>query len=128
VLGVPISLLSNQAGLSVLRSIFEQMDNPQIRQAMEEAIRSSQNQGMAERLLGALIGWFITSIISVGFATIGGLIGVSIFEKRKGQGYPPQPPPTPTGFTPGYGPAGPPPGGPQPPGQAPYGGSEPPSY
>jgi hypothetical protein len=128
VLGVPISLLFNQAGVSMFKSLIDSINDPQFRQVMDEALKASENQGLAERLLGALISWFVVSIISVGFATIGGLIGVSIFEKRKGQGYPPQPPPTPTGFTPGYGPAGPPPGGPQPPGQTPYGGSDPPSY
>ena len=108
VLGVPISLVFNEAGLSMFKSIFDSFDDPQIRRAMEEMIRSSQNQGMGERLLGALLGWFIVSVVSVGFSTIGGLIGVALFEKRKGQ-YPPQAPP-PTGFTPSYGPAGPPPG------------------
>lgn len=128
VLGIPISLVFNQAGLSVLRSIFDQMNNPEIHRAMEEAIRNSQNQGLAERLVAALVGWLITSIISVGFSTVGGLIGVAMFEKRKGQQYPPQAPPSSGGFPPGYAPPGPPPGGPQPPGAAPYSGSEPPTY
>jgi hypothetical protein len=117
VLGIPISLVFNQAGLSVVRSIFDQMNNPEIHRAMEEAIRNSQNQGLAERLVGALVGWLITSVISVGFSAVGGLIGVAMFEKRKGgQQYPPQAPP---GFPPG-----PPP---QRPGEAPYGASEPPT-
>ena len=115
VLGIPISLVFNQAGLSVVRSILDQMNNPEIHRAMEEAIRNSQNQGLAERLVGALVGWLITSVISVGFSTVGGLIGVALFEKRKGQQYPPQ---APSGFPPG-----PPP---QRPGEAPYGASEPP--
>lgn len=115
VLGIPISLVFNQAGLSVVRSILDQMNNPEIHRAMEEAIRNSQNQGLAQRLVGALVGWLITSVISVGFSTVGGLIGVALFEKRKGQQYPPQAPP---GFPPG-----PPP---QRPGEAPYGASEPP--
>lgn len=108
VLGIPISLVFNQAGLSVLKSVFESFNDPQIREAMDQAIRSSQNQGMGERLLGALLTWFVVSIVSVGFSTIGGLIGVGLFEKRKRQ-YPPQAPP-PTGFSPDYGPAGSPPG------------------
>ena len=115
VLGIPISLVFNQAGLSVVRSILDQMNNPEIHRAMEEAIRNSQNQGLAERLVGALVGWLITSVISVGFSTVGGLIGVALFEKRKGQQSPPQ---APSGFPPG-----PPP---QRPGEAPYGASEPP--
>lgn len=115
VLGIPIGLVFNQTGVSMVRSIFALLNNPEINRAMEEAIRNAENQGLAERLVGALVIWFITSIISVGFSTIGGLIGVSMFEKRKGQ-YPPQAPP---GF---------PPGGPQRPGEAPYGASGPPTY
>lgn len=115
VLGIPIGLVFNQTGVSMVRSIFALLNNPEINRAMEEAIRNAENQGLAERLVGALVIWCITSIISVGFSTIGGLIGVSMFEKRKGQ-YPPQAPP---GF---------PPGGPQRPGEAPYGASGPPTY
>lgn len=118
VLGVPIGLLSDRAGLSMLRSVFNQVDDPQFRAAMEEALRASENQGLAERVLAALFFWFIVSVISIGFSTLGGLIGIAIFEKRKGQ----QPP------APGYGGTGfPPPGSPPPPGQAPYGQGPPPS-
>lgn len=116
VLGIPIGLVFNQTGISVVKGIFATLNNPEINRAMDDAIRNAQSQGLGERLLGALVGWFITSIISVGFSTIGGLIGVAIFEKRKGQ-YPPQAPP---GFPPG-----PPP---QRPGEAPYGASDPPTY
>lgn len=128
VLGIPISLVFNQAGLSVVRSIFEQMNNPEIKRAMEDAIRNSQSQGIAERLVAGLVGWFIVSTISVGFSTVGGLIGVAIFEKRKGQQYPPQGPPSSGGFPPGYGPPGTPSAGSQNPGEGSYGAYEPPTY
>jgi hypothetical protein len=66
----------------------------------------------------ALIVWVVQSIITVGFAAIGGLIGVALFEKRKGQA-PPPPPSWPPQPGPQQGP---------PPSQPPYGGggSEPP--
>jgi len=116
VLGIPIALVLNpQAGFSMVKSIFAMMNNPEINRAMDEAIRSSQTQGLGERLVGALVGWCVTSVISVGFSALGGLIGVSMFEKRKNQS-PPQGPP---GF---------PPGGPQRPGEAPYGASGPSPY
>jgi hypothetical protein len=119
VLGVPISIIFNQAGLGVVKSLFDQMNDPQIRAAMDEALKAQENQGLAEQLVAALLGWFIVSVVSIGFSTLGGLIGVAMFEKRKGQ----QPP------APGYGGAGfPPPGSPPPPGQAPYGQGPPPSY
>ncbi len=108
ILGVPIGLVFSQSGMSVVRSIFGSLNNPEVNRAMEEAIRSSENEGLGARVVGQLVSWFITSVVSIGFAAIGGLIGVSMFEKRKGQ-YPPQ---------------GPPPGYP-PPGEAPYGASGP---
>jgi hypothetical protein len=100
VLGVPIQLAFNGAGLGMIRSLFSQMGNPEAQRMIEEAIRNSQNQPLTDRLFGALFAWLIVSVISIGFASIGGLIGVALFEKRKGQ-YPPPPPPL------GYPPPGP---------------------
>ena len=91
VLGVPIVLAFNGAGLGMIRSVISQMGNPEAQRMIEDAVRNSQNQPLTDRLMGALLGWLIASVISIGFASIGGLIGVAIFEKRKGQ-YPPQPP------------------------------------
>ncbi|MEK6299385.1 MAG: hypothetical protein AABO41_01585 [Acidobacteriota bacterium] len=105
IIGVPIGLLLNQASFSVLKSLFSQMDDPQIRSAMDQALNEAANQGLLERLLAALLWWLILSVFSIGFSTLGGLIGVAIFEKRKGQ----QPPMAPTG--PDYGRPGQPPYG-----------------
>lgn len=112
VLGVPIGLLFSDSGVGVVKTLFATFDNPEINRALEEAIAASQNKGLGERVLESLVSWFIVSVISIGFSAIGGLIGVAMFEKRKGQ-YPPQPP---AGFSPG---------GPQHPGEAPYGASGP---
>lgn len=101
VLGVPIGLAFHGAGLGMIRSLMSQM-GPEAQRVIDEAVRNSQNQSLGERLLGALFAWLITSVISIGFASIGGLIGVSIFEKRKGQN-PPQPP---SGYPPPPGPSG----------------------
>jgi hypothetical protein len=81
-------------------------------------------------MLSALLIWLIFALLFMSFATLGGVIGVSIFEKRKGQPHPPQwPPPTEGSPPPGFAPPSPPPGGPiPPPDQAPYGGGEPPPY
>jgi hypothetical protein len=112
VLGVPIGLVFSDSGVGVIKALFATFDNPEINRAIEQAIEASQNRGLGERLLESLVSWFIVSVVSVGFSAIGGLIGVAMFEKRKGQ-YPPQPP---AGFSPG---------GPQNPGEAPYGASGP---
>ena len=63
--------------------------------------------GMVLVMVAALIGGILLTIL----ATIGGLVGIPIFEKRKDGGNAPPPPPTyggdqPGGFTPGGGGAG----------------------
>jgi hypothetical protein len=63
----------------------------------------------ANRLLGAVLIWLLFALVGVGLATLGGIIGVAIFEKRKAE-----PPPT-------YPPSSyPPPGFGPPPDQPPY--------
>jgi hypothetical protein len=91
---------------------------------MTQIIGTMQNHPV----LIALVIWVVFAIVGISVAALGGLLGVAMFEKRKGQQYPPQEPPSSAGFSPGYAPPGPPAGGPQPPGQAPYGASEPPTY
>lgn len=132
-ISVPLGILGVGSGVaeSLLRSIGEAVNDPNVRQEMERAIEQMRQQSAGQRMVGALFNWLISAVVVVAFATLGGIIGVAIFEKRKGQppttgpgGYPPP------GFTPpGQPPGGPSSGGPQPPpGQPPYGGGEPPPY
>jgi hypothetical protein len=81
-------------------------------------------------LLFILIFWLFAAIFFTGLATLGGIIGVAMFEKRKGQPMPPMgPPPGAPDYGPGFAPPGPPPGGPMPPpGEPPYGGGDRPPY
>jgi hypothetical protein len=114
--GIPLGLVFNEASVSLLRQISSRLNEPQIREMIEQQMRAVQDQPIAERLMGALFSWFVISVISVGFATLGGVIGVAIFEKRKGQPMPPSPGPgyPPPGFTPPDAPPGPPSAGPPP--------------
>jgi hypothetical protein len=60
-------------------------------------------------VLICLVVWVMFTVVAIGAAALGGVIGVAIFEKRKGQPYPPQPPVSSGGFrTPGYAPPSPP--------------------
>jgi hypothetical protein len=118
-------------GESILRWMGEAVNDPNVRQEMERAIEQMRQQSAGQRMVGVLFNWLISAVVTVAFATLGGIIGVAIFEKRKGQ--PPAAGPSvypPPGYPPpGFTPPGQPPGGPQPPpGQPPYGGGEPPPY
>lgn len=125
VIGVPLNLLQWSNVVFQVEQRAETSSDP----ASREAVRQILSVMQSHPVLIALSFWLIFAIVAIGVAAIGGVIGVAMFEKRKGQQYPPQAPPPGAGFPPGYGPPGPPPGGPQPPpGQAPYGGTEPPSY
>ena len=122
VVGVPLSLLQ----WSNVVSQVEQRAETASDAASREAVKQVASVMQSHPVLIALGIWLVFAIVAVGAAALGGVIGVAIFEKRKGQ-YPPQTPPS-GGFPPGYAPPGPPTGGPQLPGEAPYGSSEPRSY
>ena len=92
VIGIPISLVTSGLMSGFFVSLVEGMDPSQaemMRQQME----------MGQTFLGALVNAIILAVLVVIFSTLGGLIGVSLFEKRKGNA-----PPPPQGF--GGGPGG----------------------
>ncbi len=55
-----------------------------------------QQMEAGQTVVGAIVNGLILAVCLVIFATIGGLIGIPIFEKRKG-GVMPPPPPAPGG-------------------------------
>lgn len=119
VIGVPLSLLQWNNVVSQVEQRAETASDA----ASREAVRQVASIMHGHPLLIALGIWLVFAIVAVGAAALGGVIGVAMFEKRKGQ-YPPQTPPQSGDLPPGYAP----PGEPQRPGEAPYGGSEPRSY
>lgn len=123
---VPFILKSWGAVTAEMVARGEAMNDPATQESVRRTVEFMRNNSV----LSALLIWLIFALLFMSFATLGGVIGVSIFEKRKGQPYPPQwPPPPEGGPPPGFAPPTPPPGGPiPPPGQAPYGGGEPPPY
>jgi hypothetical protein len=110
VVGIPLSLLLKGSNVALTQKLSELVSDPNFRTQMEEMIRQNESQSGAAQLAGGLIFWLICSVLAVGFGALGGVIGVAMFEKRKGQPMPPMQPGPPPGYT-GYPPA---PGG-QPP-------------
>ena len=66
---------------------------------IEDALRQTGVQAPLSGIALGIVGTLVVAVILVLFSTIGGLIGVAIFEKRKGGNEPPPPP----GFTGGAG-------------------------
>lgn len=94
VLGIPIGLLTSNASMNAMVGVMERM-NPEMGAEMRRQAEAMQGLGTGEILVAMLPGMLMGAVALVVFATIGGLIGVPIFEKRKGggAGTPPPPPP-----------------------------------
>ena len=135
VIGVPLALLTQPFLLGLVIQFADNSNNPQLRDAFMEMIRQSEAQPLSQKILAGILSGVMYAALIIAFSTIGGIIGVALFEKRKGQqppaGGPGYPPPGyyPPGFTPPTPPpSGPPPGSAPPPNEPPYGGGQPPPY
>ena len=84
VIGIPISIIAGGITRELLIRLIENV-NP----GQAEAIRIQMEAGST--IAGAIVNGIILAVLLVIFSTIGGLLGVPIFEKRKG----PIPPPPP---------------------------------
>lgn len=94
VLGVPIALALGPTMRNMIVSLMENVD-PRQAEMLRQSFEASGN-AIAPLIIQSLIGAALLFV----FAIIGGLLGVPIFEKRKGA---PPPPPT---FNAGGGPGG----------------------
>ena len=96
VIGIPISILMGSVMTGFVGSMMENV-NPGQAEAIRRQLEASQSTG------GAILNGIFTAILLVIFATLGGLLGIPIFEKRKGPGGAPPPPPQNFGGPGGYG-------------------------
>lgn len=108
-----ISLLLLVAGIGegLQRSIFEGIANkssdPQFQEMIQKVLEASANQTPGQRLIGALPILILLAVFYIGFSTLGGLLGVALFEKRRDQFPPSQYPPNyPPNYPPHSGPTG----------------------
>jgi len=116
IIGVPLTLLQWNGLVAQMEQRAENVPDAAQREMMNQIVATMEGHPV----LFVLGFWVVFAIVGIGAAALGGVIGTAIFEKRKGQQYPPP------GFPPGY---GPPPGGPQDTVEAPYGApGNPPSY
>ena len=108
---------------NLFNRLAEMSNDPNLQERIRKMIEESANQPKAEKLVSALIVLVIVSVIYIGFSTLGGLLGVALFEKRRDQPPPPQyPPGYPPNYPPNYPPQYPPPSAPSAPSE-PSGGS-----
>jgi hypothetical protein len=93
VVGIPLQLIFGTAMMSMMSGIMENADPSQAAQMREMMAASGVGFGRA------IINAFMYGVTAVIFSAVGGLLGVSLFEKRKGgPGVPPPPPPQAGGY------------------------------
>src|ERR1044071_2692127 len=89
VVGIPLYLIFGAAMMSMMGGLMQNADPSQAAQ-FQEAMAASGGATFFNAIKSALL----TSVVAVIFSAVGGLLGVAIFEKRKGgPGVPPPPPP-----------------------------------
>lgn len=91
VLGLPLGLVAGQAMTGLMTSLIQNL-NPEQGELMRRQIEAQQNLPIAARLLAAIPFTLLGAVMIAGFATVGGILAVAIFEKRKGMTAPPPPP------------------------------------
>ena len=91
VVGIPLAILSGAAMREMMIKMMSSLDP---RQA--DLLRA-QMEAQGESISGIIVQSFIVALLIVVFAVVGGLIGIPLFEKRKGGPLPPPPPPGPGG-------------------------------
>jgi hypothetical protein len=93
VIGIPLQLIFGTAMMSMMQGIMQSADPSQAAQMRE--MMAASGIGFGRAFVNALISG-VTVII---FSAVGGLLGVALFEKRKGgPGVPPPPPPQGGGY------------------------------
>jgi hypothetical protein len=85
VIGIPVQLVMGAVTANVLAGFLSSMD-PNQADMMRQQIATSQT------VVGAIVNQVITAVLLIIFSTVGGLLGIPIFEKRKGDLTPPPPP------------------------------------
>ena len=96
-IGIPLGLILGDTFNEFLVKAFEQF-NPQVAEQVRRQVELAQSQSFAQKLPVILLSALFNSIIYVAFATLGGLLGVKLFEKRQNTLSNMTPPPPPSDF------------------------------
>lgn len=93
ILGIPLAFLTGNVMNGVMIRMMENA-NPEQAEMMRRQMEAGQS------VLRTILFGLIWAVLLLVFSTVGGLLGVAIFEKRKGDG---SAPPPPQGFDPTHG-------------------------
>ena len=90
IVGIPLAIVSGAAMREMMINLLTNLDPRQAEMFRQQI--EAQGEGISGIIIQSLIG----AVLLLVFAVIGGLIGIPLFEKRKGGTMPP-PPPAPGG-------------------------------
>jgi hypothetical protein len=109
VIGIPLAILTSSLMMSLVVSMLgsEASSNP----VLAQYLRQLQSGAIMDQLPRIVIAGIGRAALLVGFSTVGGILAISLFEKRRGgPAEPPPPPPFPpaagqpgSGYSAGYG-------------------------
>lgn len=100
VIGTPLSMMASNASIGMIGNLMASI-NPEAGEVFRRQAEVAQNMSVAELLIASIPSALMIGLLLIGFATIGGLLGVTLFEKRKdGPGMAPPPPADYGGFSP----------------------------
>jgi len=89
VVGIPLSIVTGAAVRNIMINLLASL-NPE-----QASLIRTQMEAQGESIASAIIFGLIGAVVLIVFSVIGGLIGIPLFEKRKGGGPVPPPPPAP---------------------------------
>jgi hypothetical protein len=92
IVGIPLGLITGDVFTKLWIDLMVRLNPAQehiLRQQMEAAQHAPWSQRLTLMALSMVVGLFFYLVFAVG----GGLLGIAIFEKRKGEEAPPPPPP-----------------------------------
>ncbi|HEX8634678.1 MAG TPA: hypothetical protein VF703_11075 [Pyrinomonadaceae bacterium] len=104
-IGIPLGLLLGEPFNRFLVKAFENF-NPQVAEEMRKQMEIAQAQTFAQKLPVILATAAFNTAVYIAFATLGGLLGVKLFEKRQVTLNNMMPPPPPSDFGGNQPPAG----------------------
>lgn len=84
VVGIPLSIVLGSVVAGVFGGLIESIDPSQ-------ADQMRRQMEAAQTIVGAIVNGLITAVLLVIFSTIGGLLGIPLFERRKVAPAPPPP-------------------------------------
>ena len=96
-IGIPLGLILGDSFNEFIAKAFENL-NPQAGEEVRRAVEAAQAQTFVQKLPVILATAAFNTVIYIAFATLGGLLGVKLFEQRGNTVNNALPPPPPSDF------------------------------